>query len=262
MRNFIYNEALQINENHVIESSDFMLIKNWYSSICRQQKELRMNRSSFSEKNLVNVFKKTLNMKYNTYRLIQMVNQKKRGIAPEITKEHLFLQKAEEMLDAKTYSELMQITEFDRILDPEEALKASNESNQTMKREDRKHTRVVFNKVLGVSTEDVKRETDIELLTTWFAYVEFQIFQLDKAYRRTNEEKLSIVIGYNKTFKQAVYDRLFELKTKMLKDADIPALEIDESHMRFITRKFCRVAQDHLTPSMYEQILTASQINN
>lgn len=260
MRNYIYNEALQINQDHVNETTDFMLIKSWLSDICRQQRELRDDPSQFREQNKINIFKKTLGMKYNTYRLIQMLDAKKRGKEPQVTKEFLFMQKAEAMLDSKTYNELMQIAEFGSIQQAEKEKKQPNKRKEETIIDNKNISKPIYNKMLGISTADVNNTTDIEQLTSWYTNLEFQYYLTKTRYKKTGDERLVKVINFLNLFKNTVYDRLMEQKAKMLKDAGISELEIDEMRLNFITRKFLNVAQRNLPYYVFEEILIASQI--
>lgn len=254
----ICNKALQINQYHVIESDNLAMIKNWFTDICKQYHEFKVNNIRNDEQVKVNLFRKTLGMKYNTYRLIDLLNSKKRGIEPYFSKEYLFWIKAKEILDEKTFQELMIIAEYGRSLNP--MTKTANAVNNQQQFDDlySRPRNILYYAPLEITTEHVMECTDIERLTTWYAHLEFEIYNLNVRYMKTKNEKLNKVICNIKQFKQVLLERLQELKLQLLKNADLPELQMDELHMKYITRNFQQAAKRDLPISIYMEILEAT----
>ena len=161
-----------------------------------------------SQRNILNVFKKALNVKYETYNLIELIQNKKQGIEIPIYRRDLrFMAIAKKHLDNSTYEYLLQIAMDMNISVENPAVRKDTKENNIGATPSNSET-ILYNKSLDITSEDIMNTNDIELLTEWLVDIHFQLYWMNNSFEINNNIKLQSVIKFTDRFRRSISTRI------------------------------------------------------
>lgn len=245
MKNQSYKNIHNLTANDVIYCDNIDQVKYWYKGFSIAEKRANNSRISYEEKQRIRVFKKALSMKYNTFQLLRVIDLKEKACWPYSTKEYAFYKTAKEMLDEKTYNEVIGRCDFKQ--------KYATEGNSMAS----KNSQIIFYEALKINTIDVMNTTDINLLTTWSVHVLFTLNELYQNKNQDDESNYQCKLTY--TFDKFIRNRLHTLKKEMREDAGMMDWEISEKFFNYVTGRFCSEAEAYLPCNVFEEIYSASE---
>ena len=260
--NRLYNKILGIYQDDVIHMSDYNQIKELRKGIYEQIEQLADDPLQKSQRNILNVFKKALNVKYETYNLIELIQNKKQGIEIPIYRRDLrFMAIAKKHLDNSTYEYLLQIAMDMNISVENPAVRKDTKENNIGATSSNSET-ILYNKSLDITSEDIMNTNDIELLTEWLADIHFQLYWMNNSFEINNNIKLQSVIKFTDRFRRSISKRIKFLMVGMMKEAGFIYPGKNDKERNCIATRFLCISKKILPSDKYNQILIESRWEN
>lgn len=265
-KNNLYYSPLGISQNNVIHSSSFQKIKEWRDEFLAQMDELvHEDEPQNDEKKIVAVFKKTLTIKFNTYYLLELLDMKKRGLdTPVFRKDLRFMVRASALLDKETFDNILQLAE-DKSVPVENPFICNNTAKDPVSKPlpaIKKPNIVLFNKSLGITSDDVLETNDIELLTTWLADIYFQLYWMKKSTENQMKHNAIKSIQFTCQLKYLIIQQLNHVTDRMRKEAGISFPGNTKKERNCIASRFMTISKKLLPADIYAQILEESRLEN